>query len=1119
MFASVAIVAMLSTAVPTTVLGAASYSDELQGAYDYAYAIGITTQSTIDTANMYGTLIRAHMAKMMVNYATEVLGLTPNTSLTCEFTDVANQTEELQGYIKEACQLGLMGQGINAFDPNGTVTRAQFGTVLSRALYGDTYNVDTNPYYAEHLAALKDAGIMTMIDNPSQVEVRGYVMLMMQRAAGGNATPTICQTPENVLSCSLGLDTCPAQCQTVENKEGTLSLSSIGVDYTNIPMAGLVKFGSVKFDAASSDITINSVKIKKSGLSSLSGATRIFFEKDGVRVTWKASFSDNVATVSFTTPLVVKAGSSETLDVILNLFETAGSAEIKLTSTDVSSSAQTVNGSFSSASLITFNYPILNVTGAAIVNNLTNAKVDDTKLVELGELTVEKTDSTKAAIVTALTLNNSGSSDLAYLKDVAVYRDDVKVSTKTTVGSRSISFVLADEIKTTQTSPIHYVVKGKIASADRVGDTYNFYLRNKEDLTVLEKDTLFRTSINATVPAVMGLITIAWGDLRFNENTVSAMNVIPGSLNVIFYSGTISTLEPITLDTLYVTGTSTAGNLSTVLQNLYVKIGTTVIAVDDIPAAAAALFKFDGQATVNGTVPFMIYGDIKSDAAAGDIAFTTTSVSKGSFSTAEYVNDGSSVGGSIGSIGGRKATIAALDFALSNSSATSKNVQRGDRNIEVAKLEFSTTSDIVSKLYSFKVAVDAASTLWQTYDGAQVTLYAADGTALASDVIRIGATRTGTFTLPSALTVAKWAPVDLTVKLDQVPNAVSTTGIALKLLFNGVIAKDMINQNYVGTGVSAGSTILNSVIGGTPSIVNQSYTNSLVKYGTVVSLWSLKLKAVNADVVVKNLYFTLATLDATGMNKISSPTLYEDGVSIGTLTKTATWVYITNVNKTLTVGTSKTYEIKATLSTINSSGDALPTFTTVLDASTFESAYGAALSTVLTGSISANITAINEIPTVTAVTANTKGNDVVYKISFASTKETTLKGITLSVFGTNLSGGNTVLNGLTGILASDDLGTTVYQTALVATNGLILSWLADTAVSIQGTRDLYVILKGAALLDGNGNTPVTVRLTLTDLAYNDVYSDDSYSPNYGVLAGYQSIIAGTLDLTKIVTIQ
>lgn len=53
LFASMAIVAMLATAVPTTVLGAASYSDELQGAYDYAYGIGITTQSSIDSANMY----------------------------------------------------------------------------------------------------------------------------------------------------------------------------------------------------------------------------------------------------------------------------------------------------------------------------------------------------------------------------------------------------------------------------------------------------------------------------------------------------------------------------------------------------------------------------------------------------------------------------------------------------------------------------------------------------------------------------------------------------------------------------------------------------------------------------------------------------------------------------------------------------------------------------------------------------------------------------------------------------------------------------------------------------------------------------------------------------------
>ena len=183
MFASVAIVAMLATAIPTTVLGAASYSDELQGAYDYAYGNGITTQSEIDTANMYGSLTRVAMAKMMANYAMEVLGKTPDTTKDCAFPDVSPALDaQYDNGVTHACQLGLMGVGINSFNPTGLVTRAEFGTVLSRALYGATYNVTTNPYYAEHLAALKDASIMNMIDTPAQLEVRGYVMLMMKRA-------------------------------------------------------------------------------------------------------------------------------------------------------------------------------------------------------------------------------------------------------------------------------------------------------------------------------------------------------------------------------------------------------------------------------------------------------------------------------------------------------------------------------------------------------------------------------------------------------------------------------------------------------------------------------------------------------------------------------------------------------------------------------------------------------------------------------------------------------------------------------------------------------------------------------------------------------------------------
>ncbi|HBB04410.1 TPA: hypothetical protein DCZ39_06020 [Patescibacteria group bacterium] len=98
------------------------------------------------------------------------------------FDDVANQSTEMKFYIKLSCQLGLMGVGITDFNPNGGVTRAEFGTVLSRALYGNTYNTTGNMYYTNHLNALKANNVITNT-NPRLKEVRGYVMLMLMRAA------------------------------------------------------------------------------------------------------------------------------------------------------------------------------------------------------------------------------------------------------------------------------------------------------------------------------------------------------------------------------------------------------------------------------------------------------------------------------------------------------------------------------------------------------------------------------------------------------------------------------------------------------------------------------------------------------------------------------------------------------------------------------------------------------------------------------------------------------------------------------------------------------------------------------------------------------------------------
>ena len=80
------------------------------------------------------------MAKMISNFAITLGGFTPDSIKQCTFDDVANQSAEMRFYIRISCQLGLMGVGMTNFEPNTEVTRAQFGTVLSRALYGEKYN-------------------------------------------------------------------------------------------------------------------------------------------------------------------------------------------------------------------------------------------------------------------------------------------------------------------------------------------------------------------------------------------------------------------------------------------------------------------------------------------------------------------------------------------------------------------------------------------------------------------------------------------------------------------------------------------------------------------------------------------------------------------------------------------------------------------------------------------------------------------------------------------------------------------------------------------------------------------------------------------------------------------
>jgi hypothetical protein len=258
--------------------------------------------SPIDNANMYGAITRAELAKMLANWAKDK-GQTPDTTAVCNFTDTASVKGDLAVAIVESCQLGLMGQGISAFRPYDTISRAEFGTALSRALWGSQYEGGT-PYYARHLDALRAAGIMTQISNAeSMKEVRGYVMLMLMRAEGSEAAVD-CDDPMTVIACTANTSACPAECRGAEDdkpvvvKAGDLYVTAKAAEGRRAINPGVSDLDTLTF-RTSEDVTINKVVLERYGYSSQADVDAVWLEdQDGNIIADEKSLSKDKVTLS-----------------------------------------------------------------------------------------------------------------------------------------------------------------------------------------------------------------------------------------------------------------------------------------------------------------------------------------------------------------------------------------------------------------------------------------------------------------------------------------------------------------------------------------------------------------------------------------------------------------------------------------------------------------------------------------------------------------------------------------------------------------------------------------------------------------------------------------------------
>ena len=514
-----AMVVACAMLLPNASVFAATYSQELQDAYNWAYSKGVTTMSPIDNANMYGAITRSEMAKMLSVYATEVLGMTPDTTAACAFSDIDSVKGDLHDYIIESCELGIMGQGITAFRPYDTISRAEFGTALSRVLWGNQYEGGT-PYYAKHLDALKAAGIMTQIANAeSTKEVRGYVMLMLMRSEGNDAVVD-CDDPMTIIACTTDTDACPAACREDASdngdeetdtvvKSGDLAVSASANSSKKVIKWGVSDLDTLKFKT-SEDVEITKITLERYGYSTYESVNAVWLEdEDGNVIAEERDVnSKDVVTLSLkkdyrtvngilNATVVVRMNSDIANDPDTDDDETFSvGSTIWFKVTDVSSTAKNVDlGDYSP-----YTYEIVDYTvGGLIVSANGTLKKYNYEAGESYEIARFKLKAGNAAIsLNGFTLVNGGNlSADEFIDNLVVTVEGEKVNGLKYSFNKDDELVVSfDEVKIDIRKNVTVVVSASFNEEfDEYGNIIAYIINDTDDVNATETKTSARVEV------------------------------------------------------------------------------------------------------------------------------------------------------------------------------------------------------------------------------------------------------------------------------------------------------------------------------------------------------------------------------------------------------------------------------------------------------------------------------------------------------------------------------------------------------------------------------------------------------------------------------------------------
>jgi len=850
----------------------------------------------------------------------------------------------------------------------------------------------------------------------------------------------------------------------------TVSLSAATAASASVPKNGSrVPFVSVNVTAGATAATVDTLMVKRAGLSAYTDLTRVWAEKDGIRVSSQQTVNSNdEATLNFSPVLTIPAGQSVKLDIVASLSD--------LGTGNMSLGVSSVGGTYvygNTMSLISYSVATVNLGEYSTTKTV---KVGDT----YADLTSFDFQPNKNVTFKSIVLKNSGNEDMSkVLANVYLEKGGNVVSDFGIVNGRFITFNLkSGGLLVEKNDNVTFKVKGDVIAKENTSDpALSFTLYKAEDLSAVEQATGFGASLVDTAPFTLNNVNFTAGSITITKKAASPSDtdVIRGSKQVVALIANVKADEAISSEGLKLIATGT-GIASSSFENAKVTLNGYSLGT----VTPATTMTFDSSFTLNkGDNELIVYVDVATDATVA-VAGKTIKVSVSQLSTnamfygmsPEYVQSGNSVSDINGSPEGRILTVQGADLTVSKNDGytDTKTIVRGSTQSVLVKYNVKALYDAV-KITSIEITPGTQTDYISTAAVTNMGIFA--------DGAQVGTTRSyanATFSNVN-YTIAKDATKPFEVRADFDSTSTGTIKFTVKFNFEDSRSKtgDETGQTSLIT-VAAAGTLTISADASKPDagIV-------LAKAGVENTIAAFKISALKDLANITELTFDNNSV-TTSDSRVASYKLYKGTTLLGTENPTDGVTTFKLADKLIVAAnTSDVITLKAVFNTIDDRANTAALFKARLIDLHFKSSSGAEdTSTYTSLTYACNTMELRKtVPTFAAATPGA-GEVLKFTITADSNEDVVITKLAFSADGSGAASttGYTLWDGPTNVSSTINGTTTPTFDGLAITVG---KGLSKTITLKANTSNVAVDRKVAVTLD-RGTAGA-------DIAWQEVFVD------------------------------